>query len=147
MFSNIVDEVYMFFQQVMAIKKIENAALSLQDEDNFLEAISHMSRLRHPNIVPLTGYCTEHGQRLLVHDYIANGSLQDMLYLSDDRIKVLTWNVRIKLALGIARALEYVKSTIYLEYVKSTMLLWFPLNFLKSGTCMKCACLQWFTET
>ncbi|XP_063936273.1 protein STRUBBELIG-RECEPTOR FAMILY 8 isoform X3 [Daucus carota subsp. sativus] len=94
--------------KVMAIKKIENAALSLQDEDNFLEAISHMSRLRHPNIVPLTGYCTEHGQRLLVHDYIANGSLQDMLYLSDDRIKVLTWNVRIKLALGIARALEYL---------------------------------------
>ncbi|KAK1353435.1 protein STRUBBELIG-RECEPTOR FAMILY 8 [Heracleum sosnowskyi] len=94
--------------KVMAIKKIENAALSLQDEDNFLEAISHMSRLRHPNIVPLTGYCTEHGQRLLVHDYIGNRSLQDMLYSSDDRIKVLTWNVRIKLALGIARALEYL---------------------------------------
>lgn len=100
----------MFLQQVMTIKKLENAALSLQDEDNFLEAISHMSRLRHQNIVPLTGYCTEHGQRLLVHDYIGNGSLQDMLYLSDDRSKVLTWNVRIKLALGIARALEYVIS-------------------------------------
>ncbi|KAL8099854.1 protein STRUBBELIG-RECEPTOR FAMILY 8-like [Apium graveolens] len=94
--------------KVMAIKKIENAALSLQDEDNFLEAISHMSRLRHPNITLLTGYCTEHGQRLLVHDYIGNGSLQDMLYLSDDRSKVLTWNVRIKLALGVARALEYL---------------------------------------
>lgn len=92
----------------MAIKKIDNAALSLQEEDNFLEAVSNMSRLRHPNVVPLAGYCAEHGQRLLVHDYIANGSLQDLLYFADDRSKMLTWNARIRVALGTARALEYV---------------------------------------
>lgn len=92
----------------MAIKKIDNAALSLQEEDNFLEAVSNMSRLRHPNIVPLSGYCAEHGQRLLVHDYIGNGSLQDMLYFSDNRSNMLTWNVRVRVALGTARALEYV---------------------------------------
>lgn len=94
--------------KLMAIKKIDNAALSLQEEDNFLEAVSNMSRLRHPNIVPLAGYCAEHGQRLLVHDYIANGSLQDLLYFADDRSKMLTWNARIRVALGTARALEYL---------------------------------------
>ncbi|KAA8520135.1 hypothetical protein F0562_014391 [Nyssa sinensis] len=94
--------------KIMAIKKIDNAALSLQEEDNFLEAISNMSRLRHPNIITLVGYCAEHGQRLLVYDYIGNGSLHDMLHFADDRSNTLTWNARLKVALGTARALEYL---------------------------------------
>ncbi|GLT72648.1 hypothetical protein SLA2020_445620, partial [Shorea laevis] len=71
--------------KIMAIKKIDNAALSLQEEDNFLEAVSNMSRLRHPNIVTLGGYCAEH-----------------------DGSKTLTWNARVRVALGTARALEYL---------------------------------------
>lgn len=94
--------------QVMAIKKIDNAALSLQEEDNFLEAVSNMSRLRHQNIVTLVGYCVEHGQRLLVYEFVANGSLHDMLHFSEDGSKTLTWNARVRVALGTARALEYV---------------------------------------
>ncbi|KAL8462695.1 hypothetical protein ACS0TY_033641 [Phlomoides rotata] len=94
--------------KIMAIKKVDNAAVSLQEEDNFLEAISNMSRLRHPNVVALAGYCAEHGQRLLVHDYIGNGSLHDMLHFADERSKMLTWNARVRVALGTARALEYV---------------------------------------
>lgn len=93
----------------MAVKKIDNAALSLQEEDNFLEAISNMSRLRHPNIVPLAGYCTEHGQRLLVYEYVGNGNLDDTLHMNDDRSMNLTWNARVKVALGTAKALEYVQ--------------------------------------
>ncbi|KAG2244662.1 hypothetical protein Bca4012_023396 [Brassica carinata] len=94
--------------KVMAVKKIDNAALSLQEEDCFLEAVSNMSRLRHPNIVPLAGYCTEHGQRLLVYEYVGNGNLDDMLHLNDDRSMALTWNARVKVALGTAKALEYL---------------------------------------
>lgn len=93
----------------MAIKKIDNAALSLQEEDNFLEAVSNMARLRHPNIVALAGYCAEHGQRLLVYEYVGNGSLHDMLHFGDDSSRRLIWNARVRVALGTARALEYVK--------------------------------------
>lgn len=95
-------------EKIMAIKKIDDAALSLQDEDDFLENISNMSRLRHPNIVMLTGYCVEHGQRLLVYEYIANGSLKDFLHFENERNKSLTWNARVRVALGTARALEYL---------------------------------------
>lgn len=94
--------------KIVAIKKIDNSALSLQEEDNFLEAVSNISRLRHPNVVPLVGYCTEHGQRLLVYEYVANGSLHDMLHFSDDGGQRLSWNARVKVALGTARALEYL---------------------------------------
>ncbi|CAM8918425.1 unnamed protein product [Rhodiola kirilowii] len=94
--------------KAMAVKKIDNAALSLQDEDTFLEAVSNMSRLRHPNIVSMVGYCAEHGQHLLVSEYITNGNLHDMLHFVDDSRKTLSWNARVKVALGTARALEYL---------------------------------------
>ncbi|XP_059439395.1 protein STRUBBELIG-RECEPTOR FAMILY 8-like [Corylus avellana] len=94
--------------KIMAIKKIDNAALSLQEEDNFLEAVSNMSRLRHPNIVTLAGYCAEHGQRLLVYEYIGNANLHDMLHFAEDGSNTLTWNARVRVALGTARALEYL---------------------------------------
>ncbi|XP_030971468.1 protein STRUBBELIG-RECEPTOR FAMILY 8 isoform X2 [Quercus lobata] len=94
--------------KIMAIKKIDNAALSLQEEDNFLEAISNMSHLRHPNVVTLAGYCAEHGQRLLVYEYVGNGSLHDILHFAEDSSKTLTWNARVRIALGTARALEYL---------------------------------------
>jgi hypothetical protein len=94
--------------KVLAVKKIDSASLSLYEEDNFLEVVSSISRLRHPNIVPLAGYCVEHGQRLLVYEHIGNGTLHDILHFFDDTSKILTWNHRMRIALGTARALEYV---------------------------------------
>ncbi|CAN6449162.1 unnamed protein product [Victoria cruziana] len=94
--------------KVLAVKKIDNSALSLQEEDNFLEAVSNMSRLRHPNITALLGYCVEHGQHLLVYDFYGNGTLHDMLHFTEDSTKILTWNTRVRIALGTARALEYL---------------------------------------
>ncbi|KAJ4977481.1 hypothetical protein NE237_002587 [Protea cynaroides] len=94
--------------KVLAIKKIDCAALSLQEEDNFLEAVSNMSRLRHQNITTLAGYCAEHGQRLLAYEYVGNGTLHDMLHFSEDSSKMLSWNARVRVALGTARALEYL---------------------------------------
>ncbi|XVF27953.1 hypothetical protein REPUB_Repub14bG0153500 [Reevesia pubescens] len=146
--------------KTMAIKKIDNAALSLQEEDNFLEAVSNMSRLRHPNIVTLAGYCAEHGQRLLVYEYIGNGSLHDMLHFSDDGGNSLSWNARVRVALGTSRALEYVMCTIFLslslppsivhpciaEYLAACLLLFLSDEAVVSGTCTKYACLQLYIE-
>ncbi|KAJ4747982.1 Protein STRUBBELIG-RECEPTOR FAMILY 8 [Rhynchospora pubera] len=94
--------------KTLAVKKVDSAAVSLQDEDIFLDAVSNMSRLRHPNIIPLVGYCIEHGQRLLVYEYVGNGTLHEVLHFSDDTGKRLNWNARVKIALGTARALEYL---------------------------------------
>ncbi|XP_078154259.1 protein STRUBBELIG-RECEPTOR FAMILY 8-like isoform X2 [Carex rostrata] len=94
--------------KVLAVKKVDSAAVSLQEEDSFLDAVSSMSRLRHPNIIPLVGYCVEHGQRLLVYEYVGNGTLHEILHFSDETGKRLNWNARVKIALGTARALEYL---------------------------------------
>ncbi|KAF2303685.1 hypothetical protein GH714_021210 [Hevea brasiliensis] len=114
--------------QAMAIKKIDNAALSLQEEDNFLEAVSNMSRLRHPNIVSLVGYCSEHGQRLLVYEYIGNGSLHDMLHFADDGSKTLSWNARVRVALGTARALDLLAFCVHRNFKSANILVDEELN-------------------
>ncbi|KAE8724399.1 Protein STRUBBELIG-RECEPTOR FAMILY 8 [Hibiscus syriacus] len=119
--------------KTMAIKKIDNAALSLQEEDNFLEAVSSMSRLRNPNIVTLVGFCAEHGQRLLVYEYIGTNSLHDMLHFSDDGSRNLSWNARVRVALGTARALEYLHevflpSVVHRNFKSASILLDEELN-------------------
>lgn len=71
-----------------------------------MNMVSDISQLRHPNVAELVGYCSEHGQHLLVYEFYKNGSLHDFLHVSDEYSKPLTWNTRVKIALGTARALE-----------------------------------------
>lgn len=92
--------------KVVAVKKINSSALPGRLSEDFIDIVSDVSRLRHPNVTELVGYCTEHGQHLLVYEFLKNGSLYDFLHLSDEYSKPLTWNSRVKIALGAARALE-----------------------------------------
>ncbi|MQL89212.1 hypothetical protein Taro_021795 [Colocasia esculenta] len=92
--------------KVLAVKKINSSALPNQSTDDFLEVVSNIFRLHHPNVTELVGYCSEHGQYLVVYEFLRNGSLHDFLHLSDEYSKPLTWNTRVKIALGTARALE-----------------------------------------
>lgn len=87
---------------MLAIKFFDTA--SCMSNENFLELVSSVAKLQHPNIVEFVGYCAEHGQQLLVYEYFANGSLYDALHF-DNGIH-LSWNCRVRVALGAARALE-----------------------------------------
>ncbi|XP_028085245.1 protein STRUBBELIG-RECEPTOR FAMILY 6-like [Camellia sinensis] len=93
-------------RKVLAVKKINSSALPNHLSEDFMDILSDVSRLRHPNITELVGYCSEHGQHLLVYEFHKNGSLYDFLHLSDEFSKPLIWNTRVKIALGTARALE-----------------------------------------
>lgn len=44
--------------------------------------VHHLGQLRHPNLVKLIGYCCEDEHRLLVYEYMANGSLEKHLLRS-----------------------------------------------------------------
>ncbi|KAK7401977.1 hypothetical protein VNO78_13891 [Psophocarpus tetragonolobus] len=93
--------------KILAVKKLDKRVSDHQTDDDFLELINSIDRIRHANIVELIGYCAEHGQRLIIYEYCSNGSLHDALH-SDDDFKILSWNARIRIALGAARALEYL---------------------------------------
>ncbi|CAA3006778.1 STRUBBELIG-RECEPTOR FAMILY 6 [Olea europaea subsp. europaea] len=117
--------------KVLAVKKINSSTL-LNHED-FLDIVSEISRLNHPNVTELVGYCSEHGQLLLVYEFHKNSSLHEFLHLSDEDSKPLTWNTRVKIALGTARALEYLHevcspSVIHKNFKSANILLDTELN-------------------
>ncbi|KAL9228462.1 hypothetical protein vseg_004044 [Gypsophila vaccaria] len=93
--------------KVLAVKKIDSAVLANLKED-FTEVVASISQLHHPNVTELVGYCSEHEQHLLVYEFHKNGSLHDFLHIVDEYTEPLTWNTRVKIALGSARALEYL---------------------------------------
>nr|XP_004293601.2 PREDICTED: protein STRUBBELIG-RECEPTOR FAMILY 3 [Fragaria vesca subsp. vesca] len=95
-------------QKLLAVKKLDSETCRLQSDKEFLELVSNISEIRHANIVELVGYCAEHEQRLLVYKYCRNGTLHDALHTDDETHKKLSWSVRIRVALGAARALEYL---------------------------------------
>ncbi|KAH6797681.1 Protein kinase superfamily protein [Perilla frutescens var. hirtella] len=63
----------------------------------------------HPNLVKLIGYCAEDDergiQRLLIYEYMPNGSVEDHLSRSAES---LPWAMRLKVALDAARGLAYL---------------------------------------
>ncbi|XP_047337205.1 protein STRUBBELIG-RECEPTOR FAMILY 3-like [Impatiens glandulifera] len=95
--------------KLLAIKKLDKRAFSLQKDYEFLDLVNNIDKIRHANVVELMGYCAEHGERLLIYEYCESGALQDVLHSDDDELKKeLSWNARIRMALGAARALEYL---------------------------------------
>ncbi|XP_060674197.1 probable serine/threonine-protein kinase PBL23 isoform X2 [Ziziphus jujuba] len=86
------------------------------------------SVLQHPNLVELVGYCAEGDQRLLVYEYMANGSLENHLLELSPNITPLDWKTRMKIAEGAAKGLEYLHDiakppVIYRDFKASNILL------------------------
>ncbi|KAG6778695.1 hypothetical protein POTOM_015038 [Populus tomentosa] len=94
--------------KLLAVKKLNGAASKQQTDEEFLQLVSSISKIQHDNILEFVGYCNEHGQRLLVYKYCENGTLYDALHADEEIHRKLTWNARIRLALGAARALQYL---------------------------------------
>ncbi|KAH0902077.1 hypothetical protein HID58_041580 [Brassica napus] len=88
-----------------------------------------LSLLHHQNLVNLVGYCADGDQRILVYEYMQNGSLEDhLLELVRNKKKPLDWDTRMKVAAGAASGLEYLHETadppvIYRDFKASNILL------------------------
>ncbi|KAK9284261.1 hypothetical protein L1049_023431 [Liquidambar formosana] len=92
--------------KLLAVKKLEKKTSSQQKDEDFIELVNIIDRIRHANVVELMGYCAEHGERLLIYEYCSKGTLQDALHSDDELKQSLSWNTRVRMALGAARALE-----------------------------------------
>ncbi|KAF1882033.1 hypothetical protein Lal_00038676 [Lupinus albus] len=94
--------------KLLAVRKLDATDSEGQNHEQFLQIVSSISIIQHSNIVQFLGYCDEFNQRLLVYEYCSNGTLYDALHGDDECRIELPWNARIRVALGIARALEYL---------------------------------------
>ncbi|OIT05247.1 PREDICTED: inactive protein kinase SELMODRAFT_444075 [Nicotiana attenuata] len=90
--------------QVVAVKQHKLA--SSQGDQEFCSEVEVLSCAQHRNVVMLIGFCIENSRRLLVYEYICNGSLDSHLY---GRTRdPLEWSARQKIAVGAARGLRYL---------------------------------------
>ncbi|XWS57071.1 hypothetical protein CRYUN_Cryun09bG0140100 [Craigia yunnanensis] len=79
---------------------------SLQGEKEFKSEVQVLRTARHENLVVLVGSCSEGNHRLLVYEFVCSGSLD--LHLSKHTRQPLSWEKRVKIALGAARGLKYL---------------------------------------
>ncbi|CAM6100587.1 unnamed protein product [Calypogeia fissa] len=97
--------------RVVAVKQMDPASSvrqGAQGEREFRVEVDILSRLNHPHLVRLIGYCADYTHRLLVYEYMSNGNLQELLH-GILRVR-LDWQTRLRIALGSAKALAYLHS-------------------------------------
>ncbi|GJP29089.1 hypothetical protein CLOM_g78 [Closterium sp. NIES-68] len=93
--------------RVVAVKR--RAVDSMQGSTEFNNELKFLSKIRHPHLVALIGFCEEQGQQLLVYEFMAQGNLREHLY---DRLGAprgrLRWLQRLSIAVGAAKGIEYL---------------------------------------
>ncbi|KAL2332509.1 hypothetical protein Fmac_020090 [Flemingia macrophylla] len=85
-----------------AVKKADSDA-----DREFENEVSWLSKIRHQNIIKLMGYCIHGESRFLVYELMENGSLETQLH-GPNQESSLTWHLRLKISVDVARALEYL---------------------------------------
>lgn len=92
----------------IAVKQLGRRGL--QGHKEWLTEVNFLGIVEHPNLVKLIGYCAEDDergtQRLLVYEYMPNGSVEGHLSARTD--KPLSWPMRLRIALDAARGLSYL---------------------------------------
>ncbi|XP_047342230.1 G-type lectin S-receptor-like serine/threonine-protein kinase At1g34300 [Impatiens glandulifera] len=94
---------------VVAVKQLEGIE---QGEKQFRMEVATISSTHHLNLVRLIGFCSEGRHRLLVYEFMKNGSLDSFLFASNEgqqeEEKVLNWEARFGVILGTARGITYL---------------------------------------
>jgi hypothetical protein len=67
----------LLFLQIVAVKKLDRKGL--QGNREFFSEVLTLSMVKHLNLVKLIGYCADGDQKLLVYEFMANGSLENHL--------------------------------------------------------------------
>ncbi|XP_035542236.1 rust resistance kinase Lr10-like isoform X2 [Juglans regia] len=91
---------------LVAVKVLKG---STGNGEEFINEVASISRTSHVNIVTLRGFCFEGSKRALVYEFMPNGSLEKFIYKKDSPSDhQLQWETLYKIAVGIARGLEYL---------------------------------------
>ncbi|XP_039158699.1 G-type lectin S-receptor-like serine/threonine-protein kinase SD2-5 [Eucalyptus grandis] len=88
----------------IAVKRLDGFG---QMKKSFLAEAETIGTIHHVNLVRLLGFCAEKSHRLLVYEYMCNGSLDKWIFHNDQEFDVC-WQVRRKIILDIAKGLAYL---------------------------------------
>ncbi|XP_073298713.1 probable serine/threonine-protein kinase PBL11 [Primulina huaijiensis] len=93
--------------EILAIKK--PLAESYTTTEEFRNEVRLLSKVKHNNTVRLVGFCEENGPKaakILVYEYVSNGSLLD--YIMGRGGRSLTWRQRVDIAIGAAKGIAHL---------------------------------------
>ncbi|GMY06080.1 probable receptor-like protein kinase At1g80640 isoform X1 [Fagus crenata] len=88
-----------------AVKRIDSVSPDMERE--FENEVNWLTKIQHQNIIKLLGYCIYGESRFLVYEMMEKGSLETQLH-GPTQGSTLTWNLRMKIAVDVARGLEYL---------------------------------------
>jgi serine/threonine protein kinase len=92
--------------QKVAIKVLSSE--SKQGTKEFLNELSVISNITHPNLVKLYGCCVDGGQKMLVYNYLENNSVAKTLFGNARSSIRFDWRTRVKICIGVADGLAYL---------------------------------------
>ncbi|RVW91954.1 Serine/threonine-protein kinase-like protein ACR4 [Vitis vinifera] len=94
---------------VVAVKRATMSSDMKKNSKEFHTELDLLSRLNHAHLLNLLGYCEEGGERLLVYEFMAHGSLHQHLHGKNKALKEqLDWVRRVTIAVQAARGIEYL---------------------------------------
>ena len=94
---------------VVAVKRAIVSPNMQKNSKEFHTELDLLSRLNHAHLLNLLGYCEEGGERLLVYEFMAHGSLHQHLHGPNKVQKEqLDWIRRVTIAVQAARGIEYL---------------------------------------
>ncbi|XP_041003221.1 calmodulin-binding receptor-like cytoplasmic kinase 3 [Juglans microcarpa x Juglans regia] len=111
--------------QVVAIKRAKKEVFeSLRTE--FSSEVDLLAKIDHRSLVKLLGYIDRGNERLIITEYVPNGTLRE--HLDGQRGKILDFNQRIEIAIDVAHGLTYLhqyaeKQIIHRDVKSSNILL------------------------
>lgn len=102
----------------IAVKRMESGVISGKGLAEFKSEIAVLTKVRHRNLVSLLGYCLDGNEKLLVYEYMPQGTLSRHLFnWPEEELKPLEWRQRLIIALDVARGVEYLHSLAHQSFI------------------------------
>ncbi|VFQ95049.1 unnamed protein product [Cuscuta campestris] len=104
----------------IAVKRMECGIFSGKGLEEFKSEISVLTKVRHRHLVALLGYCLDENEKLLVYEFMPQGTLSRHLFDwagEEEGLEPLDWTKRLTIALDVARGVEYLHKLAHQSFI------------------------------
>ncbi|KAK9950978.1 hypothetical protein M0R45_006441 [Rubus argutus] len=102
----------------IAVKRMEAGVIAGKGLAEFKSEIAVLTKVRHRHLVALLGYCLDGNERLLVYEYMPQGTLSRYIFnWPEEGLKPLEWTRRLTIALDVARGVEYLHGLAHQSFI------------------------------